>query len=887
MPSSALPDGLGTKEDSMTSSTTMHGLTYPYAVSAIRYDNAQVREATLAYYGGNTISTDTWMKKYALRDEQERFVELTPEHTQQRLAREFARIEQKYPNPMSYEEILGLMTDWKYVIPQGSPMSAIGNPFMVQSLSNCFVVDDVQDSYGGICHSDQELAQIMKRRGGGGVDVSHIRPKEARVANAARTTAGLGPYLERFSNTTREVGQDGRRGALMLTCSCRHPEVMTFINIKKDKTKVTGANMSIRWTDDFMQAVKANEEYTLRWPCNVPLEEAKITQKVQARDIWLAFIEAAHDCAEPGALFWDTILRESVADAYADEGFRTVSTNPCGEIPLSAYDACRLMVMNLMGFVTAPYSANATFDWPLFSSLIGYAQRLMDDLVDLEIEAIDRILQKIKNDPEPAHIKQVEIALWTKIRDSNVKGRRTGLGITALGDTMAALGDTMAALGLKYGSPESVEFTTKVYRALAVATESSSIGLARERGHFPVWDLEKEAANPYLQRVLAAIEDPSLLQDYAKFGRRNISTTTTAPVGTTSFQALVAEVGGQRFFGTTSGCEPVAVSLSSVRYRKMDENDFAQGVSIDRTDALGDRWHAYTVHHPGLQAWMKVTGESDITKSPYWGATSREIDWEASVDIQAAAQKWISHSISKTCNLPADTSVDLVDRCYMRAWETGCKGFTVYREGSRMGVIVDKTDKAKIEEQARASTAIIETHAPKRPESLVCDVHHTRIKGQSWVVLVGMLNGKPYEVFAGEAERIHLPRKHTQGQLIKQPKRGGSALYDLVLGAGDEEIIVKDVVHTFDNPEHGAFTRALSLSLRHGVPVQYLVEQLGRDKSSDFTRFSAVLARVLKKYIADGTKATSEKACGSCGASPLTYVEGCMTCSACGWSKCG
>lgn len=853
----------------------------------IVYTREEVREATLCYFNGDELATDVWMNKYALKDESDRFVERTPFDTQRRLAREFHRIEQRYPNSMSYDEISSLLDRGRLVIPQGSPMSAVGNPYSLQSTANCFVVGSVIDSYGGILRTDQEIAQIAKARGGSGVDVSAIRPRGARVSNAARTTAGLGVYLERFSNTMREVGQDGRRGALMLTCSCRHPEIMTFIDIKRDLSKVTGANISIRWTDDFLEAVERDEEYVLRWPCDASLSDARITKTIRAREIWDAFIDSTWTCAEPGALFWDTVLRESISDCYRDDGFESVGVNPCAEIILSAYDACRLMVVNLMGCVKNPYAFNAAFDYHAFNHAIGRAQRLLDDLVDLEIEAIDRIIDKVKSDPEPEDVKAVELNLWRRVRDANVRGRRTGLGITALGDCIAAL-------GMKYGTLESIEFTEQVYKNLAVMSEHENTMLAMERGAFPVWDAGKERGNPYLARVHA--EDPSIVSRYRQYGRRSISTTTTAPVGSTSMQALVFEDGDTHVYGTTSGIEPVAVALKTTRRRKLvtasDED------RVDFVDAKGDKWQEYDIFHPGVRAWMHVTGETDETKSPYSGATSRDIDWETSVELQARAQKWISHAISKTANLPADVSKETVSRCYMKAWTSRCKGFTIYREGCRSGVIVDakttttttvNTDAhAGMNGNERGEPGIRLHHAPKRPLELPCDIHQTSVRGQKWIVLIGTLQERPYEVFAGLADKVELPKKAKSGRLLKHPKkRNGESVYDLTISLGEgDDLTIHDVVTQFDNPTEGAFTRAISLSLRHGVPPQFVVEQLLRDKKSDVTSFGAALSRVLKKYVVDGTMAASVKSCTQCGASPLVYQEGCITCKACGWSKC-
>lgn len=969
---------------------------------------------TTEYYGGDEFAVDAWLTKYALRDDDEQYVEQTPEDTQRRLAREFARIEAKYSNPLSEDEIFALFDRWRFVLPQGSPMAGIGNDYLVQSLGNCFVVPSPKDSYGAIMRADEEVAQIQKRRGGVGLDLSNLRPRNARVKNAARTTAGIGAYLKRYSNTTREIGQDGRRGALMQTISCRHPEIQTFIDIKRDRKQVTGANISIKWHDDFLEAVEADQEYTLRWPVDASLEEAKITKVVRAKEIWDAFIDAAWDCAEPGALFWDTLIRESISDCYEADGYQTVSTNPCfvpgtliltrngaqpieqlvgqsveiwdglrwvtcanfrvtgeltptvrilfedgtqehvtdlhvcvlssgarieaqnllagmrlrnaevpgvaarsgvvrsvvsagitdrvycctvpstscvtlasgllygqcGELPLSAYDACRLMVVNLMGFVRAPYTKTAAFDYTAFGACVQKAQRLMDDLVDLELEAIDRILRKIANDPETSDLKHVEYQLWLRIRKAVTDGRRTGLGITALGDALAAT-------GIKYGSEGAIAFTESVYRTLATHSERENTKLAKERGAFPVWSHTKEVDNRYLQRVHLAIDvdDPVFAKEYKKYGRRSISTTTTAPVGSISSQCLLLEEPGKPpIYNTTSGIEPVPVSLRITRRRKLTTE--VTGQRVDFVDPSGDKWQEYEIYHPGLRAWQQVTGNTDITQSPYWGATSRDIDWDASVQLQAVAQKWISHSISKTCNLPESVTRDVVSRCYLKAWKAGCKGFTVYREGSRTGVIVDAAAKTAAVTTTRSTIA--ETHAPKRPPELACDVHHAAIKGQKWTVLVGLLDGKPYEVFAGLADKVELPRRIKTGMLIKRPKKvEGHSVYDLRAGAeADDDLVIKDIINQFNNPTEGAFTRVLSLSLRHGTPVQFVVEQLLRDKNSDVTSFAAAISRVLKKYIQDGASSASTKACTQCGASPLVYQEGCATCKACGWSKC-
>jgi len=839
------------------------------------YTRDEVKKASLDYFCGDELSADTWTDKYAMRDAQDAFLELTPNDSDDRCAKEFARVESKYPNPMSCAEIRALFHRGKYVMLQGSPLAAIGNPYMIQSASNCMVIAGPEDSYGGIFRADEELAQLSKRRAGIGLDISNIRPKNVHVSNAARTTDGIGGYMERFSNTIREVGQSGRRGASLQSIDCRHPEIMTFIEVKGDRTKVTGSNISIKWRDDFLEAVEANAEYTLRWPVDVPIAEAKVVKRIKALEVWDAFIAAAHANAEPGALFWDTSMRESISDCYADVGFKTVSTNPCGEILLSPYDSCRLIVLNLMGYVKEPFTSEAHFDFTLFARHVQKAQRLMDDLVDLELEAIDRILAKVESDPEAASVKHVELTLWRKVRRACEAGRRTGLGITALGDCFAAL-------SLVYGSDRSVQMTDLIYRELAVNAEISSAIMAGERGTFPVFDAQKEARNPYLARVMSA--SPAFEKLYQMYGRRNISLTTTAPVGTRSLHALVLDAGVNSIFQSTSGIEPVAVALATKRRKKGNRSD--PNFRVDFTDQTGDCWQEYEIYHPGVRAWMQVTKETDVQKSPYYGATSNDVAWENGVDIQAAAQKWVSHSISKTANLPTDVTQSVVSQAYMRAWKSGLKGFTVYREGSRSGVILNAATLAHASEpNSRDAKFIAETHAPKRPESLPCDIHHVTVKGEKWVILVGQLNGKPYEVFGGLADKVELPKKMKVGTLRKLPrKKDGASVYDLTLNLEDDTLLIKNVVDQFDNPTHGAFTRALSLSVRHGIPVQYVVEQLLRDKHSDVTSFAAVLARVLKKYIPDGLEAG--KSCPQCGTSPMVYSEGCMSCRSCGYSKC-
>lgn len=1133
----------------------------------LRFTYEDALQKSVAHFNGDKMAADNFLGKYALRDEDDNLLEDSPDMMHQRLAREFARIELKYPNPISEEEIFGYLNRWD-IVAQGSPMSGIGNTRQLQSLSNCFVIRSPYDSYGGILFTDQEQAQIMKRRGGVGFDISPIRPKDMRTRNAARTTDGIGIFMERFSRTCREVAQGGRRGALMLTISCHHPEIETFIDIKKDRTKVTGANVSIRWTDEFMNAVKNDEKVQLRFP--VEKTEPHIFEKwVNAREVWDKAMVAAWDSAEPGALFWDTATRMTPSDAYTDVGFGSSSTNPCivgstliavadgrnavsikqlvhegndvpvystntqtgqveikwgrnprltkqatevwkltlddgstfvatpdhkimlrdctyvelqnlksgdsvfpfssfdsnryrqvcnvgakmkggarrnrrqyrlvhefnrgpvdskinaihhvdfdssndaienlrvmthqehtdlhaklmmgdknpyhrmseewkqkfaqhrgtengrfsghsneelldhgrklfvangkitcsmwtayakenklpqslgnefrfgswknfanqvatnhkvvsiekfgiddvynltvddnhnyhvitshqddkfvvssgicvkncGEVILSWYDSCRLLILNLWNFVNDPFTEKAQFDYDRFSRATVIAQRLMDDLIDLELEMIEKILVKIDEDPEPDTVKVIEKDLWLKIRSTAENGRRTGLGITGLGDAIAGL-------GVRYGTDESVVITDKIYKTLAINAYKSSCLLAQERGTFKVFDKTKEENHPFLQRIF--LESPEVYELWKLHGRRNIAITTTAPTGTVSTLTQ-----------TTNGIEP-AIFLSYRRSKKINQTD--THLSVDRVDALGDKWHEYVVYHHKAKMWMDMTGNVNLEESPYWKATSADVDWVGSVKVQAAAQKWVCHAISKTCNLPADATIDLVKQIYMAAWESGCKGFTIYREGCRDAVMV--RDGADVEQEDK----ITENHAPKRPKEIVCEIHQTKIAGESWTILVGLLGGKPYEVFGGLSRFVEIPKKWKSGKLLKNGKKDGVATYNLCIGNEETEVKINDVVTVFENLIHGAFTRTISLALRHGIPIHYICEQLNKDKHSDMQSFSRVIARVLKTYIVDGTKATGETRCWSCNIQgSLVYQEGCIRCLSCGNSKC-
>lgn len=905
------------------------------------FSHDEARKASLEYFSGDAMAADVFVSKYALRNKENELLERIPSEMHMRLAKEFARIEAKYPNPMSLREIYGLLSDVEHltdslnysedelvlssrgmgeVIAQGSPMSGIGNEYQYQSLSNCFVVQQPFDSYAGIMKTDQEQAQIMKRRGGVGFDVSTIRPRGMTTSNAARTTDGIGVFMERFSNTCREVGQGGRRGALMLTIDIRHPEIETFINIKRDKKKVTGANISIRFNDEFMHAVDSDSEFVLRWPVEADPKKAQIVKSVRARDIWDQIIDAAWYSAEPGVLFWDRATALTPSDIYKSFGFGSISTNPCGEIILSPYDSCRLLVINFSKFVRNAFKPDAYFDFDAFYISAIKAQRLMDDLIDLEIEAVDRIISKIESDPEPEDVKRIELDLWKKIKLAAQQGRRTGLGPTALADTLAML-------NIRYGSVESIEWTEKLYKALEMSAYCSSITMAKERGSFPVFDLQLEKDHPFVQKILnSAVKSNELFgqmrANYEKYGRRNIALTTTAPVGSVSILTQ-----------TSSGIEPVFLA-SYKRMRKINPGD--NDAHVDMTDDLGDKWQEYTVYHPGVQRWMDVTGKTDIEESPYWKATSADVDWTTGVQLQAAAQKWICHSISRTSNLPKSAGHDLISQIYIEAWKSGCKGFTVYRDESRTGVLLTGAaatswfenipteelekclnvgtknsqkmpekyiaflEEVRIELKKRAGdfddrpNRVLDVHAPKRKNQLECDIQRVNVKGESYTVLVGLLDGKPYEVFCGLSELFELPKKIKSGFIAKNGKKDGVATYNLKIPVGDDFVLFKDIVTIFDNPIYGAFTRTISLALRHGVPVQFLVEQLKKDKHSDLQSFSSVIARVLKGYIVDGTAVSTEKECPGCAGATLVYQQGCVQCvggimpdgTSCTWSKC-
>ncbi len=881
-----------------------------------KWDQKEATELCLNYFNNDEFATSVFLGKYALRNEDNEILEPTPDYMHKRMAKEFARIEANYPNPMSEDEIYQLFCRKNGqefgigpVIPQGGPMSGIGNNTKIQSLSNCFVIPSPQDSYGGILFTDQQQAQIMKRRGGVGFDISPIRPKGLKTANSAGTTDGIGVFMERFSNTCREVAQNGRRGALMSTISCFHAQLETFINIKRDRVKVTGSNISTKIFDEFMIAVENDSLFTLRWPVDIPIEKAKVTKVVRARDIWEQIIDASWDCAEPGILFWDNISKNTPSNAYKSKGFEAISTNPCAELILSNYGNCALLLLDSTQFVKNAFMSNAYFDFEQFDIVAQKAQKLMDDLIDLEIENDDKIIEKIKSDPEDDEVKRVELNLWEKIKDANIQGRRTGLGITAFGDTLAML-------NVRYGSSESIQWADKIYKALALASYRSSVKMAKERGAFPAYEYDLEKDHPFIMQIMN--EDEQLNNDYKLYGRRNIANTTSAPAGSVSTMTQ-----------TTSGIE-CAFLLSLIRRKKINPND--KDAKVDFIDKLGDKWTEFKIYHHNFKRWMDVTGKTNVEESPYHKATSNDIDWVASVKVLAAAQKWICHSISKTINLPQNTTHETISKVYMEAWKSGCKGVTVYRDKSRDGVLLsdnkveinlntrydgcpieevqelcrigrkyhenmpDGYSKilddiefyinkrlGKTEERSLEETTI---HAPKRPKEVDCDIHQVKINGESWTILVGLLNDKPYEIFGGLSKFIEIPKKCKTGKLVKNGKKEGLTTYNLLFGTDDNETKVKDIVSAFENALHGAFTRNISLSLRHGIPLQYIVEQMQKDRLSDMQSFSRVTARVLKTYIKDGTKA-GESSCPECGAKgTMMYQEGCVSCINCKYSKC-
>jgi len=813
-----------------------------------KYEDA-VKESEI--YFGNSLSAKACVDKYLLRDNKNQLLELTPRDLHSRIATELARIEKdKFKNPLSYDEIFSYLDNFGKIIPQGSPLSGIGNKHQYLSLSNCFVLPQPDDSYGGIMHVDEHIVQISKRRGGVGISLDKLRPRGTPTQNSSRTSTGIVSWMERYSNSIREVGQAGRRGALMLTLNVHHPEILNFITAKNDKSKVTGANISVQYTDEFLSAVENDTDYEQRWPIDSATPE--ISVKVRAKDIWDAAVHNAWANAEPGLQFIDNVLRESPSDCYADVGFRTITSNPCSEIFLSILDSCRLLVLNLMQFVKDHFTSKASFDFEGFKKAVVVAQRLMDDIVDLELECIDRLIAKIKSDPEPEYIKRNELDMWIEARKVCANGRRTGTGITALGDTLAAL-------NIKYGTEESISMTELIYRELKLSVYRSSVEMAKELGPFPVWDFAKEKNNPFLNRIKN--EDPDLYREMKKYGRRNIACLTTAPVGTVSTQAsLIAYKDGVaiKYHGTTSGIEPL-FEMKYTRRKKGNPGD--SGFRTDFVDDSGDHWMEFDVYHPGVQLWMDVTGETDESKSPYAGACSSDIDWQNRVRLQAVAQRHIDHSISSTINLPENVKESVVADIYLESWRSGCKGMTVYRQNCRTGVLIEK------------KTGIQKTDAPKRPKQLECEIHHITVKGNPYFVIVGLYDGDPYEVFAGRNGFID--KKIKKGVTIKKNRQ----LYKVVF-EDDSEL---SPITAFCDPDEEVVTRLISSSLRHGADIEFLVHQLEKSKGQ-LDCFSKSIARALKKYIKDGAEVTGEE-CGNCGGK-LVRQEGCKTCQGCGWSKC-
>ncbi|HNQ19999.1 MAG TPA: adenosylcobalamin-dependent ribonucleoside-diphosphate reductase, partial [Bacteroidales bacterium] len=765
----------------------------------ITYEEAIAR--SIEYFHGDQLAATVWVNKYAIKDSEGNIYELTPDDMHWRLANELSRIEKNYPNPLSADLIYSLLKDFKYIIPQGGPMAGIGNNFQISSLSNCFVIGNQCDSYGGIMKTDEEQVQLMKRRGGVGHDLSHIRPKGSPVKNTALTSTGVVPFMERYSNSTREVAQDGRRGALMLTISIKHPDAEDFINAKTDLSKVTGANISVKIDDEFMRCVIEDKPYIQQFPIDSPTP--KVTKSIDARKLWQKIIHNAWKSAEPGVIFWDTVIKESVPDSYADLGFRTTSTNPCGEIPLCPYDSCRLLAINLYSYVINPFTKKAYFDFDLFKEHVAYAQRIMDDILDLELEKIDQIIAKIDADPEPFDIKRTERELWVKIKDKAIQGRRTGIGITGEGDMLAAL-------GLQYGSDAAIDFSEEVHKTLAINVYKSSVRLAIDRGAFPIFDFEKEKNNPFINRLFAI--DPALEDEMKKHGRRNISMLTIAPTGSVSILTQ-----------TTSGIEPV-FSIFYKRRRKVNPND--KTVKISFVDELGDAWEEYNVFHPKFLTWLEINGYSinDITsnfsddkineliqQSPYYHATSADVDWVAKVRMQGRIQKYVDHSISVTINLPENVEENLIDTLYRTAWESGCKGVTVYREGSRSGVLVSGNNE---------KNEFGETHAPKRPKKLEADVIRFVNEDEEWIAVVGLYNNRPYEIFTGKAEHLYIPKDITKGFVIKEKDATMEhARYDFVFYDKDGyEVIIRGLSRTFD-PEFWNYAKLISGILRHGMPL--------------------------------------------------------------------
>lgn len=846
------------------------------------YTYNEAFEASKKYFEGDELAARVWATKYALKDSQGNYFELTPDDMHRRIAREIARIERKYKNPMDEQLLFDLMSHFRYLVPQGSPMAGIGNNLQVGSLSNCFVIglNGEPDSYGGIIKIDEEQVQLMKRRGGVGHDLSHLRPKGAEVKNSALTSTGLVPFMERYSNSTREVAQDGRRGALMLTVSVKHPDSEAFVDAKMTEGKITGANVSLKIDDAFMQAAIEGKEYTQQYPIHA--EKPKYTQKIDATTFWNKIIHNAWQSAEPGVLFWDTIIRESLPDCYADLGFKTVSTNPCGEIPLCPYDSCRLLAINLYSYVENPFTPNAKFNFSKFKEHVMYAQRMMDDIIDLEMEKIETIIAKIEADPETDEVKATELNLWKKIKDKTSQGRRTGVGTTAEGDMIAAM-------GLTYGTEEATKFSVEVHKTLALAAYRSSVMLASERGAFPVFDYKREVNNPFMNRLKEA--DSELYDLMVKYGRRNIACLTIAPTGTTSILTQ-----------TTSGIEPVFLPVYK-RRRKVNAND--KEVRVDFVDESGDAFEEYVVYHPKFITWMNINGievkdnytqeqiDEIVAKSPYYKATSNDVDWLNKVKMQGAVQKWVDHSISVTINLPNDVSEDMVNKLYVEAWKSGCKGCTVYRDGSRSGVLISlKSEKKKTTENAEPNPADengFVTH--KRPIELDADVVRFQNNKEKWIAFIGLIDGKPYEIFTGIAdddEGIFCPKSVSKGKIIKVIDENGQKRYDFqFVNKRGFKTTIEGLSEKF-NPEFWNYAKLISGVLRYRMPIAQVLKLVGSLEldNQSINTWKVGVERALKKYLPNGEKANGQT-CPNCGQESLVYQEGCLICTNCGTSRCG
>ena len=846
------------------------------------YDEAF--KASLEYFGGDELAARVWVNKYAMKDSFGHIFERSPRDMHHRIAAEIARIEKKYNNPVSEEEVFALLDHFRYLVPAGSPMTGIGNHHQIASLSNCFVIgiDGNADSYGSIMKLDEEQVQLMKRRGGVGHDLSGIRPKGSPVKNSALTSTGIVPFMERYSNSTREVAQDGRRGALMLSIAIRHPEAEAFIDAKMTEGKITGANVSVKVDDEFMRCATEGRPYHQQFPIssNSPLVE----KDIDATALWHKIVHNAWKSAEPGVLFWDTILRESIPDCYADLGFRTVSTNPCGEIPLCPYDSCRLLAINLYSYVENPFTPQATFNFELFKKHVAMAQRFMDDIIDLEQEKIDAILNKIANDPQSDEVKFTERHLWEKIKHKTAQGRRTGVGITAEGDMLAAL-------GLRYGTEEATEMAVKVQQTLALSAYASSVNMAKERGAFPVYDAKREENNPFVLRIKE--HDAALYDDMIKYGRRNIACLTIAPTGTTSLMTQ-----------TTSGIEPVFMPVYK-RRRKVNPND--TNVHVDFVDETGDSFEEYIVYHPKFITWMKAQGldtekrytqeEIDelVARSPYYKATANDVDWLMKVRMQGAIQKWVDHSISVTVNLPNSVDEELVNRLYVEAWKSGCKGCTIYRDGSRAGVLVStqKTDKKKKKQEEDLLTKGMKLPevTERRPDVLECDVVRFQNNKEKWVAFVGLLDGHPYEIFTGlqdDEEGIVLPKTVTKGRIIKTVLPDGTKRYDFQFqNKRGYKMTVEGLSEKF-NKEYWNYAKLISGVLRYRMPIENVIKLVNslQLESENINTWKVGVSRALKKYVIDGTEAKGQK-CPNCGHETLVYQEGCLICKHCGASRCG